>query len=59
MERNKIRSERKFIALKDNRLKYKCKKCNDTSAKSVDDLIKKFPRTYKFCNGILINLFCY
>ena len=34
-----------------NRLKYKCKECNDTFAKSVDDLIEKFPRTYKFCNG--------
>ena len=53
MERKKIRSECEFIGLKDNRLKYKCKECNDTSAKSVDDLIKKFPRTYKFCNGNL------
>ena len=53
MERNKIRSECEFIGLKDNRLKYKCKKCKDTSAKSVDDLIKKFSRTYKFCNGNL------
>ena len=53
LERNKIRSECQFFGLKDNRLKYKCKKCNDTSAKSVDDLIKKFPTTYKFCNGNL------
>ena len=53
MERKKIRSECEFIGLKDNRLKYKCKECNDTSAKSVDDLIEKFPRTYKFCNGNL------
>ena len=51
MERKKIRSECKFIGLKDNRLKDKCKKCNDTSAKSADDLTEKFPRTYKFCNG--------
>ena len=35
------------------RLKYKCKECDDTSAKSVDDLIKKFPITYKFCDGNL------
>ena len=27
--------------------------CDDTSAKSVDDLIKKFPITYKFCDGNL------
>ena len=53
MERKKIRSECEFIGLKDNRLKYKCKECNDISAKSVDDLKEKFPRTYKFCNGNL------
>ena len=51
MERKKIRSKCEFIWLKDNRLKYKCKECNDTFAKSVDDLIEKFPRTYTFCNG--------
>ena len=50
-ERKKNRSECEFIGFEDNRLKYKCKQCNDTSAKSVDDLTKKFPRTYKFCNG--------
>ena len=59
MERNKIRSEYEFIGLKDNRLNYKCKKCNDISAKSIDELIKKFPRTHKFCNSNLINFFCY
>ena len=53
MERKKIRSECGFIGLKDNRLNYKCKECNETSAKSVNDLIEKFPRTYKFCNGNL------
>ena len=53
MKKNKIRSECEFIGLKDNRLKYKCKKCNDTSGKSVDDLIKKFPRTFKICNSNL------
>ena len=52
MEIKRIRSECEFIGLKDNRLKYKCKECYDISAKSVDDLIKKFPITYKFCNGI-------
>ena len=49
----KIRSECEFTGLKDNRLKYKYKDCNDISAKSIDELIKKFPRTYKFCNGNL------
>ena len=53
MERKKIRSECEFIGLKDNRLNYKCKECNETSAKSINNLIKKFPRTCKFCNGNL------
>ena len=52
MERKKIRSECEFIGLK-NRLKYKCKECNDIFANSVDDLKEKFPRTYKFCNDNL------
>ena len=53
MERKNIRSECEFIGLKNNRLNYKCKECNETSAKSVNDLIEKFPTTYKFCNGNL------
>ena len=53
MERKKIRPECEFIGLKNNRLNYKCKECNETSAKSVNDLIEKFSRTYKFCNGNL------
>ena len=53
MERKNIRSECEFIGLKNNRLNYKCKECNETSAKSVNDLIEKFPRTHKFCNGNL------
>ena len=28
-------------------------RCNKTSNTSVNDLIKKFPRIYKFCNGNL------
>ena len=53
MEGNKTRSKCEFIGLKDNRLKYKCKKYNDISGKSVHDLKEKFPRTYKFSNGNL------
>ena len=33
MEREKIISECKFIGFKNNRLNYKCKKCNNKSAK--------------------------
>ena len=36
----KKRLECEFIGLKDNRLKYKCKKCHDISAKSVYGLLK-------------------
>ena len=53
MGRKKIRSECEFIGLNDNRLNYKCKECNKTSAKSVNDLIEKLPRTYQFFNGNL------
>ena len=49
----KNRSECEFIGLKDNRLNYKCKEFNETSAKSVNDLIRKFPRMYQLCNGDL------
>ena len=50
MEREKIISECKFIGFKNNRLNYKCKKCNNKSAKSINELIEKFPNTYQFCN---------
>ena len=50
MERRKNRSECEFTGFKDNRLNYKYKESNEASAKSVNDLIEKFPRTYKFCN---------
>ena len=44
----KARSECEFIGLKDNILNYKCKECNETSGKSINNLIEKFPKTYKF-----------
>ena len=53
MDRKKIRSECESIGFKDNRLNYKCKECIETSTKSVNDLIEKFPTMYKFCNGNL------
>ena len=48
-----IKSECKFIGLKNNRLNYRCKECNGTSNKSINDLIEKFPRMHNFCNGNL------
>ena len=53
IERKNIKSECEFIGFKNNRLNYRCKECNGTSAKSVNDLIEKFPRMYKFCDGDL------
>ena len=44
-------SECILIGLKNNRLHYKCKECNDESYKSINELNKKFPSTYRFCNG--------
>ena len=47
------KSECEFIGSKNDRLRYKCKECGKICAKSKDGLIKKFPRTYQFCNGDL------
>ena len=33
--------------------KCKCKKCGNICHKSINGLIKKFPRIYQFCNGNL------
>ena len=57
MERKNIKSECEFIGLKNNRLNYRCKECNGTSNKSINDLIEKFPRMYKFYNGNLNKFF--
>ena len=53
IERKDIKSEYEFIGLKNNRLNYRCKQCNGTSNKSINDLIQKFPNTYQFYNGDL------
>ena len=59
MERNNTKSECKFIKFKNNRLNYKCKECNDKLCKSINELIKKFSNTYRFCNGDLKNFLYY
>ena len=53
IERNKVKSECEFIGFKNNRLDYRCKECNGTSTKSVNELTEKFSNTYQFCNGDL------
>ena len=50
MERNNSKSKCKFIEFKNNTLNYKCKEYNDKSSKSINELNKKFPNTYQFCN---------
>ena len=50
MQKNKIKSECQYIKHKDNRLIYKCNKCDDKSYRSVYDLTERFPNTYQFCN---------
>ena len=52
-EKNNTKSECKFIKFENNRLNYKCKKCNDKSCKSINELIETFPNIYRFCNGDL------
>ena len=37
MERNNTRSECRYIGFKNNRLNYKCTKCNDKSCKSINE----------------------
>ena len=53
MERKNIKSECDFIGLQNNRMNYRCKECKGTSTKSINELIKKFPKMYQFCNGDL------
>ena len=44
-------SECILIGLRNNRLHYKYKECNNESYKSINGLNKKFPNIYQFCNG--------
>ena len=53
IERKNIKSKWEFTGLKNNRLNYRCKECNTTSNKSINDLTEKFPRMHKSCNGNL------
>ena len=48
-----IKSECEFFGFKNDRLNYRCKECNGTSNKLINDLIGKFPKMYRFCNDNL------
>ena len=51
MKRKKTISIFILIDIKNNRLHYKCKECNDELYKLINGLDKKFPNIYQFCNG--------
>ena len=53
MEGKNIKPECDFIGFRNNRLNYRCKECKETSTKSMNGLIEKFPRIYQFCDGDL------
>ena len=49
--KKKIKSTCEFIGLKNNKLPYKCEKCNKIWLKPINVLIKKFFNMYQFCSG--------
>ena len=49
-KKKKINSECKFIKFKINRLYYECKECGKKCFRSINELIEKFPNTYRFSN---------
>ena len=48
--KKKIRSVCNFIELKNNKLNYECKECKKIQLIPINELIKKFPNVYQFCN---------
>ena len=49
----KIKSECDLIGFNNNRLNYRCKKCRKICPKSINEAVKDFPTTYRFCKGDL------
>ena len=45
-----VKSECQYINYSDNRLIYKCNKCNSISHKPIKILVAKCPNTFRFCN---------
>ena len=54
-KRRKIKSVCNIIWLKNNKLNYECKECKKRWLKPINELIKKFPNVYQFCNGDINN----
>ena len=53
IEKNKTNSERCFVGLKNKRSIYKCKKSKEEWEEPINELIKKIPSVYEFCNDDL------
>ena len=53
IEKLQINSECCFLDLKNNRLIYKCKECNEEWKRPINQLIENLPSISKFCNGNL------
>ena len=53
IERMKINSECSYVGFKNYRLIYKCKECKEEWKRPINQLKKKFPSTYQFCDGDL------
>ena len=57
-----VRKEKKskcdFIGFRNNRSNYRCKECEETWKKSINEAIKNFPNLYRFCNGDLGKFCC-
>ena len=49
-----------YISTKDKLLIFKCLKCNEDHNKDFNkDLIKRFAKTYEFCDGDINKFICY
>ena len=51
IEEIKINSECCFVGLKNDRLIYRWKECKEEWKRPINELIKKFPSIYQFCNS--------
>ena len=51
--KKKIKSECDLIGFSNNRLNYRCKEWRKICPKSINEVVKSFPTTYRFCKGDL------
>ena len=54
-EGRKIKLVCSFIGLENNELNCKCKECKKRRLMPINELIKKFPYVYQFCNENINN----